>query len=106
MGVSLSGAATLEVCTSGCAYSKIQDAIDAAQKADTVLVHDGTYVENINFKGKAITVRSESGAEYTVIDGNRSGSVVVFDSNEGAGSVLDGFSLIKGKAAYGGGIGC
>ncbi len=36
----------------------IQAAIDAAHDGNVVLVDEGTYYENINFKGKAITVAS------------------------------------------------
>ena len=50
-------------------YTTIQGAIDAAVDGDTVLVKPGTYVENISFKGKAITVTSEQGVDVTVIDG-------------------------------------
>ena len=50
-------------------FPTIQDAINAAVNGDTVLVDDGTYVENIDFIGKAITVTSVNGAEATVIDG-------------------------------------
>ncbi|MBW2661796.1 MAG: right-handed parallel beta-helix repeat-containing protein [Deltaproteobacteria bacterium] len=89
--------AILDVCPSGCEYSTIQSAIDAASDGDTVLVHDGTYVENIDFSGKAITVRSVNGAEYTTIDGNTSGSVVTFNSGEGNSSVLNGFTITNGS---------
>ena len=41
-----------------------------------------------------------------MIDGSLSGSVVVFVSNEGPDSVLDGFTLINGSSVYGGGIYC
>jgi parallel beta-helix repeat protein len=102
----LAQAATLDVCPSGCTYSSIQDAIDAAVDGDTVLVDDGTYTENINFLGKAITVISVNGPESTIIDGNASGSVVTFDSGEGTNSVLSGFTICNGVADNGGGIYC
>jgi len=41
----------------------IQAGINAANNGDTVLVAPGTYVENVNFGGKAITVAS-SGGDY------------------------------------------
>jgi parallel beta-helix repeat protein len=102
--------ATLEVGPSGYPYTSIQAAITAANAGDTVLVHDGTYVESINFSGKAITVRSANGAAGTIIDGNASGSVVTFNSGEGSGSILDGFTIRNGSGNGsgngGGGIYC
>jgi parallel beta-helix repeat protein len=87
-------------------YSTIQSAINAASDGDTVLVADGIYYENINFNGKAITVRSVNGASATIIDGGGNGSVVVFTSGETSASVLNGFTLQNGSGTYnyGGGI--
>jgi len=79
----------------------IQQAINATVDGDTVLVAPGTYVENINFLGKAITVTSEGGPEVTIIDGNQAGSVVTFSSGEGQASVLRGFTLQNGFASFG-----
>jgi parallel beta-helix repeat protein len=82
----------------------IQSAINVAAFGDTVLVAPGTYVENINFGGKAITVRSESGPEVTIIDGRNADSVLSFTSGEGRDSVLNGFTLQNGRTSLGGGI--
>ena len=94
-------------------YATIQDAIDVALAGDVVLVAPGVYSENIDFKGKAITVRSELGPGTTVIDGNQSGSVVVFQNGEDADSILDGFTIQHGTGSStmffdlaGGGIFC
>ncbi|MBL8840425.1 MAG: IPT/TIG domain-containing protein [Planctomycetes bacterium] len=84
--------------------STIQGAIDAASPGDTVLVAPGTYVENIDFKGKAIKVRSSDGASLTTIDGGQRDSVVIFQSGEGRDSILQGFTITNGNAQYGGGI--
>jgi len=83
----------------------IQAGIDAAVPGDTVLVAPGTYVERINFAGKAITVASASGPTVTVIDGNRGGTVVTFSSGEGRAAVLRGFTVTNGGGFSGGGIG-
>src|SRR5262245_56070479 len=87
----------------------IQGAINAASNGDLVQVAPGTYIENINFLGKAIRVASEQGPEVTIIDGNQAGPVVTFASGETAQSVLNGFTVRNGKAAVspileGGGI--
>ena len=82
-------------------YPTIQAAIDATVVGDTVLVSDGTYTENINFKGKAITVKSVNGASVTIIDGNAANTVVTFSSQETSASVLDGFTIRNGAVAVG-----
>jgi len=88
------------------AFASIQDAIDAMASPGTVYVAAGTYMENINFLGKAITVKSESGAENTIIDGGGIGSVVTFESDEGLDSVLDGFKITNAGGLNNHGIRC
>ena len=75
----------------------IQAAIDSASDGDVILVSAGTYTEEIDFDGKAITIRSLSGAALTTIDANGGESVVSFQSGEGSLSVLDGFTLTGGN---------
>lgn len=87
----------------------IQAAINAASTGDTVMVDPGTYAENINFNGKAITVTSSGGASVTVIDGSGTAPVVIFASGEGPSSTLNGFTIQNGTSTFntqyeGGGI--
>ncbi|HET7183689.1 MAG TPA: right-handed parallel beta-helix repeat-containing protein, partial [Terriglobales bacterium] len=79
----------------------IQGAIDVANNGDTVLVAPGTYTENLDFKGKAITVVSASGAAATIIDGGQKAPVVQFVTNEPATAVLDGFTIRDGLESFG-----
>jgi parallel beta-helix repeat protein/predicted outer membrane repeat protein len=90
----------------GYAYTSIQAAIEDAGYGEMILVHDGTYMENINFKGKGINVFSENGAASTIIDGSGSGSVVTFDYGENKDSELHGFTIQNGSANNGSGIYC
>jgi len=91
------------------AFKTIQEGIDAASNGDTVIVGEGTYVENIDFKGKNIVLRStdpldSSVVANTIIDGDEAGSVVTFANTENASCVLSGFTIRNGSASKGGGI--
>jgi hypothetical protein len=116
-------AGTIKVPTD---YATIQAGINAAFPGDTVLVADGTYYENIDFKGKAITVASyylfdgdTTHVDSTIINGSQpvdpnQGSVVTFQSGEDTTSVLYGFTITGGSGTFndsptgraGGGILC
>lgn len=92
-------------------YSSIQAAIDASSNGDEVVVSVGLYKENIDFKGKLITLRStepgdSSVVSTTIIDGNGSGTVVKFQSGESAESIIWGFTITGGNTGSqnGGGI--
>jgi hypothetical protein len=92
--------------------STIQAGIDIAAVGDTVLVADGTYLENINFLGKAITVASHftidgdtTHISNTIIDGSQynnadSAAVVSFVLGEDTTSVLNGFTITGGEGSY------
>ena len=85
----LCGAATIRVDPdAGGDFTEIQPAIDAAIDGDEIVVRPGAYelCAPLTFLGKAIVVRSETGAEETVISMCDSpteldrASVVVFES--------------------------
>ncbi len=87
----------------------IQAAIAVAVDGDVVVVALGEYFENINFAGKAITVRSTNPTDAgvvlnTIINGGNSGSVVSCVTNEGPNTVLNGFVITGGNAPLGGGM--
>ena len=107
--------------------STIQAGIDVASTGDTVLVDNGTYYENINFNGKAITVASNfimdgdtSHISNTIIDGSKpsdpdSASTVMLVSGEDTTSTICGFTITGGTGlqlpvpyggSMGGGIAC
>jgi hypothetical protein len=91
-------------------FNNIFEAIYDACDGDTVIVADGTYTgpynNDLDFRGKAITLRSESGPENCIIDCTGGGRGFYFQSGEDANSVLDGFTITNGIMLGGGGIRC
>ncbi|MBA7651878.1 hypothetical protein ES703_59707 [subsurface metagenome] len=63
--MAIAGAGTIYVPDD---YSSIQEAVDAASSGDTVVIRDGIYTENVNIKKDHLTLRSEHGAERTVVE--------------------------------------
>jgi hypothetical protein len=90
-------------------YANIQAAIDASSPGDTVLAAPGRYFENIDFRGKNITVSSRfildgdtTHIRNTIIDGSQpaqpdSASCVRIVSGEDSTAVLQGFTLTGGR---------
>ncbi len=98
-------------------YETIQAAIEAAVDGDSVVVADGVYTgegnKNLDFGGRAITVKSENGPEFTTIDCENDGRGFYFHDGEDSSSLLDGFTITNGYTngssaggAHGGGISC
>jgi hypothetical protein len=92
-------------------FTTIQAAIDdvGTVAGDVVIVMPGTYVENINMSGKAITLRGTNPLDgkvvlATIIDGNAVGTVITCNSHEGPSTVISGFLVTNGRADYGGGM--
>lgn len=90
-------------------YPTIQAAIAAVANGSIIELTDGTFIgagnRDIDFAGKAITVRSQSGnAEACVIDCQGSMSTpyigVYFDSGEGVNSKLADIKIINGFSSF------
>ncbi len=82
-------------------YSTIQVAVDGASDGDTIIVRDGTYVENVDVN-KSVTIKSENGAEVTIIQAaNLSDSVLeVFSDYVN----INGFMVKRAGGMYFAGI--
>ena len=90
-------------------FSKIQDAINSSVDGDTILVAPGTYLENVNFRGKNVLLTSHylfdedvSFINTTIIDGSNphspdTASVVIFMSGEENTAILQGFTITGGE---------
>ncbi len=87
-------AATRSVCPSGCDYSSIQAAIDAASPGDTINVSAGTYSERLTI-GESLTI-SGAGAGQTVIYGSYGGRVVTIN-NSSATVTISGVTIEGGE---------
>ena len=75
----------------------VQAGIDSAATGDTVLVHPGTYLEWITFRGRDIVVRSSAGPNQTILDAAGFGQRVVrISSGESLAAILEGFTITHG----------
>jgi parallel beta-helix repeat protein len=87
-------------------YEIIQHAIDAALDGETIIVCPGTYMENIEFDSRNLTLRSSDPLDpaivnSTIIDGKDNASVVRLVNDT---STIIGFTIQNGNASHGGGI--
>jgi parallel beta-helix repeat protein len=91
---------TIENLRSGRKYGAIQNAINDALAGDEIIVGQGVYqyLGDIDFRGKAVTVRSidpynSAVVASTVINGGDKGPTVTFAGGEDASSVLAGLTI-------------
>ncbi|MCX5634073.1 MAG: S8 family serine peptidase, partial [Phycisphaerae bacterium] len=93
-------------------YATIQEAIDAAVSGDTIYIyrkisglpHYITDPNGFDFKGKAITIRSENPQDpnvvaTTIIDCNNRGRAFIFQNGEDANSIIEGLTIINSLSA-------
>jgi nitrous oxidase accessory protein len=69
LGIVHTEAATIRVPDD---HSTIQEAVDAANSGDIIIVRDGTYTENVDVNKGHIAIRSENGPNSTVVRADNS----------------------------------
>ncbi|NPA94105.1 MAG: DUF1565 domain-containing protein [Thermodesulfobacteria bacterium] len=78
-------------------YPTIQDAIRDSWQGDTIVVAPGRYSVAFDSliipKEWNITIKSEAGAQETVISGRGNSPIIVV--GEGSGAVIEGFTLVR-----------
>jgi hypothetical protein len=99
-------AAPLSVCASGCAFSSIQSAVDAAASGDSINIAAGRYVENVTIAGKNLQLIG-AGNGRTTVDGASRGSVFTLGSGTDSPTAsiqISNLAVTHGLADDGGGI--
>lgn len=96
-------------------FALIQDAMTAAKPGDEVWVAANTYTETVAVKsgvglygGFVGTETSRTQRDWrgnaTIIDANLAGSCISVGTDALTNTIVDGFTLTNGQAAYGGGV--
>lgn len=91
-------------------YKNIQEAVNASNKGDTILIASGTYSELVfvSFKNSHITIKGAGGSVTTpddltddsIIDGTESGRPLTINGHH---VTIDGFTIINGRGEHAGG---
>ena len=76
----------------------IQAAINIAKPGDTIIVHNGTYSENVVVNRSNITLRSANGSAVTIVQSNRT-DMHVFNITDQNNVTLEGFTIRDASAA-------
>ncbi|MBU0679453.1 MAG: PKD domain-containing protein [Verrucomicrobia bacterium] len=100
--VSVSGSAAPPYLTWATAANDIQSAIGVCGPDDVVIVTNGTWTfSKVISVTNRVTLRSENGRDVTTLDGQNTKRCVTLFA---AGSVLEGFTVRRGKTSSGGGV--
>ena len=96
--VSVNGSDSNNGLTPETAFATIQKGIDTTVNGDTVMVLPGTYVGDIEFLGKNITLTSADPMDAnivanTIIDGSDANSAITFSGTESPNCTLTGFKI-------------
>jgi parallel beta-helix repeat protein len=78
-------------------YSSIQEAIDASNPGDTINVTEGTYYEHLVINKDRLVLVGEN-AGTTIIDGNKTGTVIELLANN---VTITGFTIRGSGSSYG-----
>ncbi|MHC4153548.1 MAG: right-handed parallel beta-helix repeat-containing protein, partial [Planctomycetota bacterium] len=85
----------------------IEEAVEDAASGDVIVVEPGTHYvaspDGVDFKGKKVTLRSRRPDDpnivrATIIDCQSQGRAFIFQSNEDAHTIVDGFTIRNGYA--------
>jgi len=92
-------------------FDRIQEAIDVAAEGASIIVHPGTYRENIGLKGKTIQLsggdpNDPNRTAYPKIEGLDVAPAVSFISNENVNCRLTGFVITRSRGESASAIRC
>lgn len=95
-GFTFASPKTITVCPSGCEYTSIQDAINAASPGDTIRIGPGIYEENLVIH-KGLILRG-AGRDESVIKGKKEGKpVILIESDEEIYVTIVGLKITQAK---------
>ena len=95
MGASVASAKTIYVPDD---YGRIQWAVDNASAGDTIVVRDGTYVENIDINKPHLTIKSENGSANCVVRAANSKDHVFYVTADNV--TIKGFTVTGARYYY------
>lgn len=105
LGTSPATAATRQVCSSGCAYSAIQDAVDAANAGDIIMVLDPIHTEGGIVIGTDLTIAGDPLSPPVIQAASAPGIAVdrVLEIQPNTDVVLQDLVIRHGRPMAGGG---